>query len=79
MTQPSAGLLQPLPMPNDVWEDISMGFIMGLPKSKGNIVILVVVEKLAKYANFEAFPTSFTTRQVDELFLDIVVKHQGFP
>nr|GEV04288.1 hypothetical protein [Tanacetum cinerariifolium] len=76
-TKAVGGYLLPLPTPMAIWEDVSMDFITGLSPSKGNTVILVVVDRLSKYAHFVVLPTSFNAHKVAEVFLEIVVKHHG--
>jgi hypothetical protein len=56
-TVKSPGTLQPLPIPPTIWKDISKDFITGLPKSMNKSVIMVVVDRLSKYAHFLLFTT----------------------
>jgi len=62
------GLLQPLPIPEGMRRDLSMNFIEGLPKSEGLSVILVVVDRLTKYAHFIPVKHPYTTYSIAHLF-----------
>jgi len=61
------GMLQPLPIPTQAWQIISMDFIEGLPKSQRFDTILVVVDKFTKYAHFVPLSHPFTTLQVSSI------------
>jgi hypothetical protein len=76
---PYPGLLQPLPMPDMAWQHITMDFIEALPKSEGKDTILVVVDKLTKYAHFIPLSRSFTTKTIVQLFIDHIFKLHGLP
>jgi hypothetical protein len=75
----SSSTLQPLPIPPAIWRDISMDFIVGLPKSGNKLVIVVVVDRISKYAHFCALQNPFTTSTVAQLFMNQVFKLHGMP
>jgi hypothetical protein len=73
------GTIQALVIPPALWRDISIDFIMGLPKPGNKSVIVVVVDRLSKYAHFCALQHPFTTSTVAQLFMDHIFKIHGMP
>jgi len=73
------GLLSPLSTPNRAWSDISMDFIVELPKSKDMTTIMVVVDRLTKMAHFIPFRCLPTASIAADAFISNIFKLHGFP
>jgi hypothetical protein len=75
-----AGTLQPLPIPSWKWEDISMDFITGLPRTLHDYnSIWVIVDRLTKSAHFLPVKSSYTVAKYAELYLTKIVCLHGVP
>ena len=73
------GLLQPIPIPSQPFEVVSMDFILELPISEGFDNILVIIDKLTKYAIFVPTSTRITEIETARLFFKHVISKFGIP
>jgi hypothetical protein len=66
-------------MTSQVWADISMDFIEGLPKVAGKSVILTVVDRFSKYTHFITLGHPYIALSVARAFFDGIVCLHGLP
>jgi len=68
------GLLQPLPIPRQVWEEIFVDFITNLPNANNKTVIWVAVDRLSKFAHFIPLPSNFTAVSLAHTFVSEIYR-----
>jgi hypothetical protein len=79
------GLLQPLDPPARAWESVSWDLIVKLPPSTEPVSeavydsILVIVDRLTKYAYFLPYKESHSAEQLAYTFLRNIVSNHGLP
>ncbi|KAL0539863.1 hypothetical protein IC582_024084 [Cucumis melo] len=78
--QKPTGLLQPLSIPEWKWENVSMDFITGLPRTlRGFTMIWVVVDRLTKSAHFVPGKSTYTASKWAQLYMSEIVRLHGVP
>jgi hypothetical protein len=65
----------PLSILNAAWEEISLDFVVRLPKSKGFDAVLVVVDRLSKYILIKPY----SVKSIAEILAKEVVRLHGIP
>jgi hypothetical protein len=76
----AAGPLQSLPIPTWKWEDISMNFIVGLPRTaKGYHSIWVITDQLTKIAHFLPVKIDHPVTVYAQLYIARILSLHGVP
>jgi len=74
------GLYTPLHVPEYAWTNISMDFLMGLPKTKnGKDYVFVVVDRFSKMTHFIPCKKVDDVCPVADLFFKEIVRLHGLP
>ena len=76
----NVGLYTPLPVPKAPWEDISLEFVLGLPRTQRNKdSIMVVIDRFSNMAHFVPYNKSNDASHVDDLYFKDIMRLHGIP
>ena len=78
--QKPPGTLQPLEIPQWKWEEITMDFVTGLPRtSAGHDAIWVIVDRLTKSAHFLPIQIGHSLEKLARLYIQEIIRLHGIP
>ena len=79
------GFLKSADTPSQPWKSIALDFVVKLPLSKDHWTgveydsILVIMDRLTKYAYMVPYKESSTAEDLSQVFLRTIIAHHGMP